>query len=214
MNYVRNHWKKFLWITAVIVIFPFVLEGVLFATPIISKFSNETWFSFVGSYIGSVMTLAVMFLTFKKSDEENKNLLRRQKRQHEIEVQNEKLLGIIHILLLDNYHFLNADTVCENMEKFVKDLRYVQFDTLKYKYVILKDQVLIDELLRLQMEEINIINSVKNGPHVDSAQKAEEFKLFALGMGLRLSEVAESRKETIKAMYDNYLEKVYEQYYE
>ena len=123
MNYVRNHWKKFLWITAVIVIFPFVLEGVLFATPIISKFSNETWFSFVGSYIGSVMTLAVMFLTFKKSDEENKNLLRRQKRQHEIEVQNEKLLGIIHILLLDNYHFLNADTVCENVEKFVKDLR-------------------------------------------------------------------------------------------
>lgn len=214
MNYIKNHWKKVLWIIVGIVIFPFIVERVLFATPIVSKFSNETWFSFVGSYIGSVVTLAVMFVTFKKSDEENKELLRRQKRQHEIEIQNEKLLEIIHILLLDNYHFLNSDTVFENIERFMKDLHYVQFDTLKYKYVTQKDQILIDELLRLQMEEVEIIKSVQNGPHVDSAQKAEEFKMFALGMGLRLSQVAESRKETIKAMYDNYLEKVYKKYYD
>lgn len=214
MNYIKNHWKKILFIITVIVIFPFVLEWLLFATPIVSKFKNETWFSFIGSYIGAVVTLVVMFVTFKKSDEETKNLLRRQKKQHEIEMQNEKLLEIIHILLLDNYHFLDSDTVFENIEKFMKDLHYVQFDTLKYKYIDIKDEILIDELLRLQMEEVEIIKSVKNGPHVDSKQKAEEFKQFVLSIGLRLSKTAESRKETIKAMYEAYLQKIFEQYYE
>ncbi len=214
MNYIRKHWKKILCITAALAFFPFVLERILFITPIVSEFSNEVWFSFIGSYIGSVVTLVVMFITFKKSDEENKKLLRRQKRQHDIDVQNEKLLKIIHILLLDNYHFLNADTVYENIEKFSKDLRYVQFDTLMYKYKTLKDQVLIDELLRLQMEEVDVLNSIKNAPHVDSEQAVKEFNMFALKMGLRLSKIAESRKDTIKAMYDNYLEKVYEEYYE
>lgn len=214
MNYIKKHWKKILCITTVIAIFPFVLERFLFATPIVSEFSNEIWFSFIGSYIGSVVTLVVMFVSFKKSDEENKQLLRRQKWQHDIEVQNEKLLKIIHILLLDNYHFLNADTVYENIVKFGKDLRYVQFDTLKYKYVTLKDQMLIDELLRLQMEEVEVLKNIKNAPHVDSEQAAKRLKMFALEMGFRLSEIAESRKNTIKAMYDSYLEKVYEEYYE
>lgn len=213
MSHIKNNRKKILWITGII-IFPFALEKILFATPVVSKYNNEVWFSFMGSYVGAVVTLWVMYNTFKKSDEENKELIKRQKRQHEIDIQNEKLLGIIHILLLDDYHFLNPDTVLENIEKFTKDLRYVQFDTLKFRYITQKDEILVDELLKLQMEEVEILNSMRNAPHVDSSKKAEEFKMFMLDDGLRLSTVAESRKDTIMAMYENYLEKVYKEYYD
>ncbi len=73
MNYIRKHWKKILCITAALAFFPFVLERILFITPIVSEFSNEVWFSFIGSYIGSVVTLVVMFITFKKVMKKIKN---------------------------------------------------------------------------------------------------------------------------------------------
>lgn len=213
MKYVKKYWKKILCVIAII-IFPFLLELILFFTPVVSKFSNEAWFSFTGSYIGAVVTLEVMYITFKKSDEENKNLIIQQKKQHDIDRENEKLSKIIHVLLLDGYYFLDPDTVCENMDRFLGDLHYVQFDTLKFKYMTHKDEKLMDELLKLQMEEVKIINEMQeNTPHVDSQQKAKDLKRIFMKSGLELSQNANLHREIIKVMYDNYLERVYEQYY-
>lgn len=214
MNYIKNHWKKISWIIAIIS-FPFVLEWILFSTPIVSRFCNETWFSFIGSYIGAVVTLGVMYITFKKSDEENKRLIKQQKKQHDIDMQNEKLAKIIHVLLLDDYYLLNIDTVCENINRFFKDLNSVQLDTLKFKYITHKNEQLMDELLKLQMDEVKILNFMRDtAPHVDSEQSTKEFKNVLLDAGLELSKAANSKREIIKMMYEDYLENVYQQYYE
>lgn len=51
----KKVWAKkigtFLLIAISIVVFPFVLEFVLYKTPVISRFTNETWFSFMASYV-------------------------------------------------------------------------------------------------------------------------------------------------------------------
>lgn len=214
MEFIKRNWKKIFWIVPIIG-FPFVVEWILFATPVVSRFGNEIWFSFIGSYIGAVITLIVMFITFKKSDDENKKFRERQKRQYEIDVQNEKIAKIIHVLLLNNYYFLNPDTVCENMDRFIGDLHYVQFDTLKFKYITHKDEKLMEELLNLQKEEVGILNEMQEKvPHVDSAEKATELKKVFLEFGLRLSKNVNLQREKIKVMYDNYLERVYKEYYE
>lgn len=179
------------------------------------SFENDVWFSFMGSYLGAVVTLIVMLITFKKTDKENRRLIEQQKRQHEIDIQNEKLANIIHVLLLDGYYFLNLESVSENLDRFMGDLNFVQFDTLKFKYITHKDEALMNELLELQKEEVEILNEMEASmPHVDSQEKAEEMKKFLLDIGLKLSKTANLRRETIKFMYDSYLEKTYKHYFD
>ena len=59
----------------------------------------------MGSYIGASVTLWVMYMTFKRSEEENKKILKKQKELHEIEMQRESICKIMHVLLLDGYYF-------------------------------------------------------------------------------------------------------------
>lgn len=219
---IKNLWKKhgvfMLSVLGVmlVIILPFVTERIIrYGKYRPDSFENDVWFSFMGSYLGAVVTLLVMFITFKKTDRENKKLIEQQKKQHDIDMQNEKLAKIIHVLLIDDYYLLNADTVCENIDRFFKDLNYVQFDTLKFKYITHKNEKLMDELLKLQMEEVKILNFMRDtAPHVDSEQNAREFKKVLLDAGLELNKAANSKREIIKMMYDDYLENVYKQYYE
>nr|DAE93054.1 MAG TPA: hypothetical protein [Caudoviricetes sp.] len=169
----------------------------------------------MGSYIGAIATIVVMVVTFKKSDKENKRLVELQKRQHDIDVQTEKIKKIVHVLLLDEYYFLDANSVCESIHRFFIDLNAIGLDTLNFKYTSLKDVPLVDELLKLQEEEVAIYNLfVKAVPHVDSHQKADELIKVFLDTGKNLHEVANSRREIIHLMYDGYLKETYEHYYE
>lgn len=219
---IKHFWKKYRTIILIvlgamlIIILPFITERMIrYGKYRPDSFENDVWFSFMGSYLGAVVTLLVMFITFKKTDRENKKLIEQQKKQHDIDMQNEKLARIIHVLLLDDYYLLNADTVCENINRFFKDLNSVQFDTLKFKYVTHKNEKLMDELLKLQMEEVKILNFMRDtAPHVDFEQNAREFKKVLLDAGLELNKAANSKREMIKMMYDDYLENVYQQYFE
>ena len=219
---IKHFWEKYRTIILIvlgamlIIILPFITERMIrYGKYRPDSFENDVWFSFMGSYLGAVVTLLVMFITFKKTDRENKKLIEQQKKQHDIDMQNEKLARIIHVLLLDDYYLLNADTVCENINRFFKDLNSVQFDTLKFKYVTQKNEKLMDELLKLQMEEVKILNFMRDtAPHVDSEQNAREFKKVLLDAGLELNKAANSKREMIKMMYDDYLENVYQQYFE
>ena len=106
-----NEKLKFLWskygISALValgvicvIMLPFITEYIIrYGKYRPDSFENDVWFSFMGSYLGAVVTLIVMFITFKKSDKENKKLIELQKKQHEIDMQNEKLAKLIHVLL-------------------------------------------------------------------------------------------------------------------
>lgn len=206
MNFIKKHWKIICIIS--IIAFPFVLELFLNVTPIVSRFSNETWFSFIGSYVGAIATVVVMFITFKKSDDENKKILNKQKEKYRIDLEKEKLKRIIHVLLLDDYYFLSLDTVSENLDRFRKDLSYVQFDTLEFGFGEKNEEILFQALLDLQKEEVRILETI---PHVKTK---DELNIVQVDAGLELNKVVNLRRASIKAMYDDYFKKKYEKYYE
>lgn len=214
-NVLKENWKVIILGCIVIVLFPFVLEYILFITPIISKFDNDTWFSFLGSYIGAILTIVVMFITFKKSDAENKELIALQKKQHDIDVQNDKVKRIIQVLLIDGYYFIDADTVCENIHCFFIDLNSICLDTLTFRCVTNKDEPLMDELLKLQKDEVAIYNEfVEKISHVDSRRKSDELIQVFFETGQKLYKVANCKRDIIHMAYEGYLKNVYEHYYE
>lgn len=212
MDYVKNNFKKILLFAIGIFVFPFLLEFVISAVHDVSEFSDETWFSFYGSYIGAIISLFVMFITFKKSDYENKKIIRKQKEKFEIDSEKEKIKRIIHVLLLDDYYFLNPDTVSENIDRFNKDLSYVEFDTLELGFVLKEDEILFKELLELQKEEVRILNTIiKEIPNVKTK---DEFNIVKMNAGLELSKIVTLRRSSIKTMYEEYIKKMYDKYYE
>lgn len=211
--FIKKHWL----ILIILFVLPFSFEFVLVNTPDVSGFSNESWFSFLGSYIGSIITLIVMYITFDKSDEENKRIIELQRRQHQIDCQNKKIDDIIHVLLIDEYIFSNHETVCENIDRYIRDFQYIQLDTIKLKYAddeILRSVKLADKLLELQEKEIKIVRQLENEiPHVDSYDKSVEMIKKLLYYGCELSKLANSERQTVKVMYDEYLKRAYEVYF-
>lgn len=207
IKFLRKHWIMCI----IMVMFPFALEKVLILTPVISEFSNDTWFSFMASYVGAIATIIVMLITFKKSDDENKVIIERQQRQYDIRLDNEKLDHIMQVLLLDEYYFNNPNTVCDNIEHYVKDIRFIFYDLLQLRYVHDVNKELFNLLKELLREEIEIINkfqyieneTVNNGLY-------EKWKNIYLEI---LSKV-EDKRDKIKIEYNKYQELIRIKYFE
>ena len=101
----KKVWAKkigtFLLIATSIVGFPFVLEFVLYKTPVISQFTNETWFSFMASYVGAIATFVVLRITLKENQKAVEDEKRRLRRNYEIEKEISEAKDIQKVTSLD-----------------------------------------------------------------------------------------------------------------
>ncbi len=210
-KYLKSYWKEALLILGIIVC-PFAIEIALFNTPVISEFDNSTWFSFMGSYIGAIITIVVMLITFRKSDKENKKMIEAQMEWAEFQNRNERIVEIIKVLFLEDYFFLNKDSVNENIDRFIRNLRKIQWDTYMLNAIEVEGKALMTELLKLQIEENKILN-IDKLIHVDSAEKAKEFIEQNMQRGMNLRRVAEENRDKIQALYKDYYKKMYQKYY-
>lgn len=134
----KKEWAKkigtFLLIAIFIVGFPFVLEFVLYKTPVISRFTNETWFSFMASYVGAIATFVVLRITLKENQKAVEDEKRRLRRNYEIEKEINEAKEIQKILLLDKYDFLNMNTLVIDFMKFRKDMYDIQFKIREFQF--------------------------------------------------------------------------------
>lgn len=210
-EFLKVYWKRVLLICGLI-LSPFVIEIVLFNTPVISKFDNSTWFSFMGSYMGALITVAVMYITFQKSDKESRKMAEAQIEWIEFQNRNEKIVEIMKVLLLEDYFFLSKDSVCENIDKFVLHLRKIQWDTLILNCIEEEGKELMTALLELQKEEREILDL--NGLiHVNSSKKADEFKELLMHKGMELRNLAEGKRDSIQGLYAKYYKRMHQKYY-
>lgn len=134
----KKVWAKkigtFLLIAISIVVFPFVLEFVLYKTPVISRFTNETWFSFMASYVGAIATFVVLRITLKENQKAVEDEKRRLRRNYEIEKEISEAKDIQKVLLLDKYDFLNMNTLVIDFMKFRKDMYDIQFKIREFQF--------------------------------------------------------------------------------
>ena len=193
------------------VIFPFVLEKILISTPTVSQFSNETWFSFMASYVGALATIIVMLITFKKSDDENKVIIERQQRQYDIRLDNENLDHIMKVLLLDEYYFYNPHTVCGNIEHYVKDIRFIFYDLLQLRYVRDVNNELFKLLLELLREENEIVNKFQ---YVENETVNNELYEKWRGIHVEILSKVNDKREQIRIEYNKYQNAMRIKYFE
>ncbi len=207
IKFLRKHWIMCI----IMVMFPFALEKVLILTPVISEFSNDTWFSFMASYVGAIATIIVMLITFKKSDDENKVIIERQQRQYDIRLDNEKLDHIMQVLLLDEYYFNNPNTVCDNIEHYVKDIRFIFYDLLQLRYVHDVNKELFNLLKELLREEIEIINKFQyiENETVNNGLYGKWKNIY-----LEILSKVEDKRDKIKIEYNKYQELIRIKYFE
>lgn len=210
-EFFKVYWKRVLLIIGLI-LSPFVIEIVLFNTPVISKFDNSTWFSFMGSYMGALITVAAMYITFQKSDKERKKMAEAQIEWIEFQNRNEKIVEIMKVLLLEDYFFLSKDSVCENIDIFILHLRKIQWDTLILNCIEEEGKELMAALLELQIEEKKILDP--NGLiHVNSPQKADESIELFMRKGMELRNLAEEKRDRIQELYAKYYKSMHQKYY-
>ncbi len=173
---VRNMrmWKKIVHVL-VIITFPFVLEWFLFITPEVSRFSNEIWFSFIGSYSSAIVTLLVLCLTLR----ENRNSIREERRKlrESFDIESEINLSrkILDVLLLNRYDFISADKLLTEYGKYRQDMYDIQFEVRELKYddkgdtardrflkrLFLTERYHTFKLIELNVEKIDNIEKAK-----------------------------------------------------
>lgn len=204
-DFLKKHWC----ICIIMVLIPFAVEKFLVLTPVVSRFSNEVWFSFIASYVGAVVTVIVMFVTFDKSDQENKKIINKQIKIHQIELENRRLEKTVNVLLLDGYTFGNENTLCDNLNKYVKDFWDTQYNIYKSPNVYEKDRELFFNIMTLQRKEVDFIKKLEE-------QMCDPINVSIKDIQQILYELqcmANNERNKIKNEYEKYIEKTYKEYY-
>lgn len=193
------------------VIFPFVLEKILISTPIVSQFSNETWFSFMASYSGAIVTVIVMLITFKKSDKENKEIIKRQMKQHQIDMENKRLTHLLGVLFAD-YYFYDCKSICEDVYRFIKDFKRIEGDMFYLDYLHKLNYKLYKLILNLQQEDRGYIKRFEE--ILDIKKDKDEQINELLDVVLELKQNINLKRDDMIAEYQKYEDAISNIYYE
>ena len=122
--------KIFCWI-AIIIALPFVLEFILFNGPSISHFSSEVWFSFLGSYIGSVVAIIVMGYTIVHTQRENIKAYERMRIREKYDNERREIEEATDFLLLNKISFSDINNCEMDLRNFIHELHTIG---IKIKY--------------------------------------------------------------------------------
>ncbi len=126
--------KKMVAIIVILIVFPFALEKFLYITPVVSRFTNETWFSFMASYSGAIATFIVLKITLEENLKAVENEKERLRKSYEIDREIEKVKNIQKVLLLDKYDFVNLNTLAIDYSRFVKELYDIQYEIREFQF--------------------------------------------------------------------------------
>lgn len=147
----KNNWG--IWVSIFCVIFPFFLEWFLYATPVVSRFTNETWFSFIASYTGAIATFVVLRITLKENQSALEKEKERLRNAYEIDKEIDKVKYIQRVLLLDKYDFLDLDTIAIDYARYVREIYDIQYEIREIKFDAEGETARDKYLTRLQMLE-------------------------------------------------------------
>lgn len=150
----------FFTVIALLIVLPLgieklILNGVFGYTFPNTNFSNEQWFAFWGSYLGSIITVIVLFVTIKYNKSETRKMLK----DYELEMQYNRLLKNIEEI----HNYINlCDSSGEPIEQTniiymlkILEKRYFELmneceisnDYICEEYIVLVKQIFYEYLL-------------------------------------------------------------------
>ncbi len=120
-----------LLIICFIILFPYIVEYMLFHGPSISGFQNDVWFSFIGSYSGGIITVIVLVATIRYNNRSNKLEYERGKIKDIYVKEKADIDNIIDLLLLNKISFSDESMGLQNLKEFFHELQTVSI-MIKY----------------------------------------------------------------------------------
>lgn len=194
-----------------IIILPFLLE-ILIKNILcrFSGFTSEVWFSFLGSYVGAIITLLVMLITFTKARKDSKREREWLQCKTEIEREIASLDALAHTLLLDNYYFgeIIAQNIFPQFRKFLQEFRNNEtiLDLVQAKGNLYNEKKnLIQALGKLQVEEAELINnSTLFSGKLEGTLEEDQMRVVS-----DLIDISEKHRTTIRDLYKKYVDKAY-----
>lgn len=114
-----------------IILFPYIVENMLVHGPSISRFENDVWFSFIGSYSGGIITVVVLFATIRYNNRSNKLEYERRKIKDIYAKEKADLDNIIDLLILHKISFSDESMGMQNLKEFFHELQTVSI-MIKY----------------------------------------------------------------------------------
>lgn len=120
-----------LLIISFIILLPYIIEYVICHGPSISNFDNDVWFSFIGSYLGGIITVVVLFATIRYNNRSNKLEYERRKITDNYAKEKADLDKVIDLLTLRKIRFSEESMGMQNLKDFFHELQTVSI-MIKY----------------------------------------------------------------------------------
>lgn len=181
-----------------IILFPFFMEYILTHGPSISRFDNEAWFSFIGSYSGGIITVIVLFATIRYNNRANRLEYEREKIKDNYTKEKADLDNIIDFILLNKISFSTDSMSAHDLKEFIHELHTVMI-MIKYTNKDSTDRQSFYEFLKG--------HCIMYGLQLDvlTAQNKQDFMYIALGLRKTANNIREEVYKR-KQEYLNYLE--------
>lgn len=114
-----------------IILFPYIVEYVICHGPSISSLDNDVWFSFIGSYVGGIITVVVLFITIRYNNRSNRLEYERRKIKDNYAKEKADLDYVIDLLTLHKIRFSEESMGMQNLKDFFHELQTVSI-MIKY----------------------------------------------------------------------------------
>lgn len=205
---IKQYWKS-VGMVAVMLVFPFALEKILFFIPDKGRFSRDEWFSFIASYTGAIATFIVLKITLKENQKAVEAEKERLKRNYEIEKELELVKEIQKVLLLDKYNFLDLSSIALEYAKYAKDILDVQYDIREVQFDIKGNSARDKYLTRLFLLE-RFHTTRLCVEEIPDLSDEESIRQYAKSFVTKASELYKSMTLQRKELLDLYKEYVHE----
>lgn len=199
--------KKMVAIIVILIVFPFALEKFLYITPVVSRFTNETWFSFMASYSGAIATFIVLKITLEENLKAVENEKERLRKSYEIDREIEKVKNIQKVLLLDKYDFVNLNTLAIDYSRFVKELYDIQYEIREFQFEKNGETARDKYFTRLFLLErsYSLEFYVEQLPNMNDEKELKKYTSLLIEKTSKMCHNANSHRNEVLNLYSEYI---------
>lgn len=135
-RFIKKYWWQCgLGSIVIIIVAPFITELIIrrgVYRP--NTFDEQTWFSFMGSYLGAVITVIIFFITVCVNQISLEDEIKRNRKNAEIEREIEKAKYVYNFFTLRDYRLQDLDMELAEFRRLLSDLIIVKTYLEQVKY--------------------------------------------------------------------------------
>jgi len=211
----KSFFKKYWWIIlifiGVVIILPILFENILLYGPYRNSFEEGEWFSFLGSYVGAIVSAIIFIVTISIDKKDMKDEVERNRKIAKLNYEIDKTKKIYNFFMMTDYQLQNIEMELAEYRRFCSDLivirQYVLKENSKNDYSGILEEKRKDFYDFITVENLLLhydIAQVMNALGTNNDEKLRKLSEFIL-------ELVEKRNlyaEELTKRYEDYIEQL------